>query len=220
MLPRTQPRRRLHLVLQAGPRAHRFSRPASPENASSTSYACTRTGPTAGEHGMKVARSGPTPTRGRPRVRSDAGRRSRSRDVRFMGQSGHHLGRSGHSHNQEHHLTIENNLGSITVSLLRFDERVAIVTGAGGGLGRAHALELARRGARIVVNDVGGSVNGQGGSVDAAEAVVREIAALGGTAVTNHDSVATAEGGESIVEAAMRTYGRIDILVNNAGILR
>ena len=80
------------------------------------------------------------------------------------------------------------------MSLLRFDERVAIVTGAGGGLGRAHALVLARRGARIVINDVGGAVNGEGGSVGAAEAAATEIAALGGTAVTNHDSVATAEG--------------------------
>jgi NAD(P)-dependent dehydrogenase (short-subunit alcohol dehydrogenase family) len=106
------------------------------------------------------------------------------------------------------------------VSLLRFDEGVAIVTGAGGGLGRAHALELARRGARILVNDVGGSVNGEGGSTDPAQAVVREIAALGGTAVANHDSVATAEGGEAIVDAAMSAFGRVDILVNNAGILR
>ena len=106
------------------------------------------------------------------------------------------------------------------MSQLRFDERVAIVTGAGGGLGRAHALELARRGARVVVNDVGGSVHGIGGSVDAAAAVVAEIEALGGSAVANHDSVATADGGEAIVAAAIDAFGRLDILVNNAGILR
>ncbi|WP_136245617.1 SDR family NAD(P)-dependent oxidoreductase [Mycobacterium intracellulare] len=106
------------------------------------------------------------------------------------------------------------------MSNLRFDERVAIVTGAGGGLGRAHALELAKRGARVLVNDVGGSVNGVGASTDAAAAVVNEISALGGTAVANHDSVATARGGKSIVDAAMSAFGRVDILVNNAGILR
>lgn len=106
------------------------------------------------------------------------------------------------------------------LSNLRFDERVAIVTGAGGGLGRAHALELAKRGARVLVNDVGGSVNGVGTSADAATAVVNEITALGGTAVANHDSVATARGGKSIVDAAMSAFGRVDILVNNAGILR
>jgi NAD(P)-dependent dehydrogenase (short-subunit alcohol dehydrogenase family) len=106
------------------------------------------------------------------------------------------------------------------LSQLRFDERVAIVTGAGGGLGRAHALELARRGARIVVNDVGGSVHGVGGSVDAAAAVVAEIEALGGTAIANHDSVATADGGEAVVAAAVDAFGRLDILINNAGILR
>ena len=94
-------------------------------------------------------------------------------------------------------------MGSTTLSLLRFDERVAIVTGAGGGLGRAHALELARRGARIVVNDVGGTVHGDGGSTSAAQAVVEEIKALGGTAIANHDSVATAEGGEAIVASAL-----------------
>ncbi len=105
------------------------------------------------------------------------------------------------------------------VSKLRFDERVAIVTGAGGGLGRSHALELARRGARVLVNDVGGSVHGVG-SGSAAEAVVEEIAALGGTAVANYDSVASASGGASIVAAAMDAFGRLDILVNNAGILR
>ncbi|WP_396932109.1 SDR family NAD(P)-dependent oxidoreductase [Mycolicibacterium sp.] len=105
------------------------------------------------------------------------------------------------------------------MSKLRFDERVAIVTGAGGGLGRSHALELARRGARVLVNDVGGSVHGVG-SGSAAEAVVEEIAALGGTAVANYDSVASASGGASIVAAAMDAFGRLDILVNNAGILR
>ena len=103
---------------------------------------------------------------------------------------------------------------------LYFDERVAIVTGAGGGLGRSHALELARRGARIVVNDVGGSVHGDGASRGAAEAVVDEIAALGGTAVANHDTVATADGGRAIVQAALDAFGRIDVVVNNAGILR
>lgn len=106
------------------------------------------------------------------------------------------------------------------MSNLLFDERVAIITGAGGGLGRSHALELARRGARIVVNDVGGSVHGDGISSSAAQLVVDEIKALGGTAVANHDSVATYEGGRSIVHTAIEAFGRVDILVNNAGILR
>jgi NAD(P)-dependent dehydrogenase (short-subunit alcohol dehydrogenase family) len=103
---------------------------------------------------------------------------------------------------------------------LHFDERVAVITGAGGGLGRSHALELARRGARIVVNDVGRSVHGDGAATDAAQAVVDQITALGGTAVANHDSVATPEGGQAIVQAALDAFGRLDILVNNAGILR
>jgi NAD(P)-dependent dehydrogenase (short-subunit alcohol dehydrogenase family) len=106
------------------------------------------------------------------------------------------------------------------MSGLYFDDRVAVVTGAGRGLGRSHAIELARRGARIVVNDVGGSVNGDGSSLDAAQAVVDEIAALGGTAVANHDTVATAAGGQAIIDAALDAFGRLDILVNNAGILR
>jgi NAD(P)-dependent dehydrogenase (short-subunit alcohol dehydrogenase family) len=106
------------------------------------------------------------------------------------------------------------------MSELHFDERVAIITGAGGGLGRSHALELARRGARVVVNDVGRSVHGDGDSTDAAQAVVDEITALGGTAVANHDTVATTEGGHAIVQAALDEFGRVDIVINNAGILR
>ena len=105
------------------------------------------------------------------------------------------------------------------MSELHFEERVAIITGAGGGLGRSHALELARRGARVVVNDVGRSVHGDGAD-DAAQAVVDEITALGGTAVANHDTVATTEGGHAIVQAALEEFGRVDIVINNAGILR
>ena len=106
------------------------------------------------------------------------------------------------------------------MSELHFEERVAIITGAGGGLGRSHAIELARRGARVVVNDVGRSVHGDGDSTDAAQAVVDEITALGGTAVANHDTVATTEGGHAIVQAALDEFGRVDIVINNAGILR
>jgi 3-hydroxy-3-methylglutaryl CoA synthase/NAD(P)-dependent dehydrogenase (short-subunit alcohol dehydrogenase family)/putative sterol carrier protein len=104
---------------------------------------------------------------------------------------------------------------------LRFDGRVAIVTGAGAGLGRAYALELVRRGAKVVVNDLGGARDGTGGgSASAADKVVEEIRSLGGEAVANYDSVASAEGGQSIVDMAMRAFGRVDILINNAGILR
>jgi NAD(P)-dependent dehydrogenase (short-subunit alcohol dehydrogenase family) len=103
---------------------------------------------------------------------------------------------------------------------LRFDGRVAVITGAGGGLGRSHALELARRGASIVVNDLGGALDGSGASTSAAQRVVDEIVGLGGKAVANHDSVATAEGGAAIVAAALDAFGRVDIVVNNAGILR
>jgi len=101
-----------------------------------------------------------------------------------------------------------------------FDGKVAIITGAGGGLGRCHALELARRGARIVVNDLGGSVSGDGGSQGPAHDVVAEIEALGGEAVANGDSVATPEGGAAIVQAAVDAFGTVDIVINNAGILR
>lgn len=100
---------------------------------------------------------------------------------------------------------------------LRFDDRVAIITGAGGGLGRSHALLLASRGAKVVVNDLGGAHTGEGKSSSAADKVVAEILAAGGQAVANYDSV---ENGELIVKTAIDTWGRIDILVNNAGILR
>jgi NAD(P)-dependent dehydrogenase (short-subunit alcohol dehydrogenase family) len=103
---------------------------------------------------------------------------------------------------------------------LRFDGRVAIITGAGGGLGRAHALELARRGARILVNDLGGALDGSGSSLSAAQRVVDEIIASGGIAAPNHDSVSTPEGGQAIVQSALDAFGRVDVLVNNAGVLR
>jgi len=111
-------------------------------------------------------------------------------------------------------------LAGVHVSEISFDGRVAIVTGAGGGLGRTYALDLARRGARVVVNDLGGSVDGQGGSDAAAQKVVDEIKAAGGEAVPNYDSVATPEGGENIVKTAVDNFGKVDIVINNAGILR
>jgi NAD(P)-dependent dehydrogenase (short-subunit alcohol dehydrogenase family) len=101
-----------------------------------------------------------------------------------------------------------------------FKGRVAIVTGAGGGLGRQHALALAARGARVVVNDLGGAVDGSGGSVGAAQAVVDEIRAAGGEAIANGASVTDFEAVQQMVQQAMDTWGRIDVLVNNAGILR
>jgi len=100
------------------------------------------------------------------------------------------------------------------------DGRVAVVTGAGGGLGRSHALLLASRGAKVVVNDLGGSRDGSGAGSAMADAVVDEIVAAGGEAVANYDSVATPEGGVAIVATALETFGRVDIIVNNAGILR
>jgi NAD(P)-dependent dehydrogenase (short-subunit alcohol dehydrogenase family) len=103
---------------------------------------------------------------------------------------------------------------------LGFDGKVAVITGAGGGLGRSHALELARRGAGIVVNDLGGSVDGTGSGTSAAQAVVDEITAAGGEAVASYDSVATPEGGKAIVQTALDAFGRVDIVINNAGILR
>ncbi|MCW2725505.1 MAG: hypothetical protein JWN35_2426 [Frankiales bacterium] len=101
-----------------------------------------------------------------------------------------------------------------------FDGRVAIVTGAGGGLGRTYALDLAARGAAVVVNDLGGSVDGKGGDDSAAQKVVDEITAQGGQAVPNYDSVSTPEGGENVVKTAVDAFGRVDVVINNAGILR
>ena len=103
---------------------------------------------------------------------------------------------------------------------IRFDGKVAIVTGAGGGLGRQHALELARRGAKVVINDLGGSVDGSGGSSAAADKVVEEIKALGGEAIANGASVTDDAGVKHLVDQTMDAFGRIDILIANAGILR
>lgn len=103
---------------------------------------------------------------------------------------------------------------------IRFDGKVALVTGAGGGLGRCHALELARRGAKVIVNDLGGSLEGTGGSLSAAGAVVEEIRAAGGEAVANGDSVSDPKGAENMIAQAVDAFGGIDILINNAGILR
>ncbi|HZL00272.1 MAG TPA: SDR family NAD(P)-dependent oxidoreductase [Caulobacteraceae bacterium] len=103
---------------------------------------------------------------------------------------------------------------------IRFDGKVAIVTGAGGGLGRQHALELARRGAKVVVNDLGGSVDGAGGASDAAREVAGEITAAGGEAIANGASVTDDAGVERMVGEAMDAWGRVDILIANAGVLR
>ena len=105
-------------------------------------------------------------------------------------------------------------------SQIVFDNQVAIVTGAGGGLGKTYALEMARRGGRIVVNDLGGSVDGSGGASSMADQTVAEIEAAGGEAVPNYDSVAIPEGGAKIVATAVDAFGTVDIVINNAGILR
>lgn len=103
---------------------------------------------------------------------------------------------------------------------IRFDGKVVIVTGAGGGLGRCHALEFARRGAKVVVNDLGGAVDGTGGGSDAAQSVVKEIVSAGGTAIANGGSVTDDAGVANLVKQTMDAFGRIDILIANAGILR
>jgi len=103
---------------------------------------------------------------------------------------------------------------------ITFDDRVAVVTGAGGGLGKTYALELARRGARVIVNDLGGAVDGTGESQAAADIVVSEIVSAGGEATANYDSVSTEEGGAAVVQTAVEVFGGVDIVINNAGILR
>ena len=103
---------------------------------------------------------------------------------------------------------------------LRFDGRVAVVTGGGRGLGRSYAMLLASRGAKVVVNDPGGGLTGDGTDAGPADDVVREIVAAGGQAVASTDSVATAAGGKAIIDAALDRYGRVDILIHNAGIVR
>ena len=103
---------------------------------------------------------------------------------------------------------------------IRFDGRVAVITGAGGGLGKTYALALGARGAQVVVNDLGGASDGTGSGSSMADATVKEIVERGGQAVANYDSVATPEGGEAITKAALDAFGRIDIVINNAGILR
>jgi NAD(P)-dependent dehydrogenase (short-subunit alcohol dehydrogenase family) len=103
---------------------------------------------------------------------------------------------------------------------IRFDNRVAIVTGSGAGLGRSHALLLASRGAKVVVNDPGGAVDGTGGASAVADRVVAEIMAAGGEAVASYASVADEKSAQSVIDTAVSTWGRVDILVNNAGVLR
>lgn len=107
----------------------------------------------------------------------------------------------------------------MSVGELRFDDQVAVVTGAGGGLGRQYALLLVSRGARVVVNDIGGSVTGDGSDPAAAGAVVDEIRELGGEAIADTHSVTTPEGGQAIIDAALRAWGRVDVVINNAGIV-
>src|SRR5205814_7051469 len=107
-----------------------------------------------------------------------------------------------------------------TAVTIGFDGRVAIVTGAGGGLGKTYALELGRRGAKVVVNDLGGNPDGTGAAGGPADTTVEEIKAAGGEAVANYDSVATPEGGAAITQTALDAFGTVDIVINNAGILR
>ncbi|MDG2113211.1 MAG: SDR family oxidoreductase [Actinomycetota bacterium] len=106
------------------------------------------------------------------------------------------------------------------MSDLGFDGKVAVITGAGGGLGREHAMVLAHRGARVLINDLGGAIDGTGGDEGPAQLAANEINDLGGIAIANGDTVATPEGGAAIVQAALEEFGRIDIVINNAGILR
>ena len=106
------------------------------------------------------------------------------------------------------------------MSSINFENKTVVVTGAGNGLGKAYALEFAKRGANVVVNDIGGSVTGDGSENAPANVVVEEINSSGGSAVANYDSVATKQGGESIIQSALSNFGTVDAVVNNAGILR
>ena len=103
---------------------------------------------------------------------------------------------------------------------ISFKDKVVIVTGSGGGLGRSHALQFAERGAKLVINDLGGAVDGSGGSSEAADKVVKEIKDMGGEAISNGSSVTDKEGVQKLVDDTMSAFGRIDVLVNNAGVLR
>ena len=114
---------------------------------------------------------------------------------------------------------IINSKGTENKMTINFKNKVAIVTGAGGGLGKCHALELAKRGAKLIINDLGGSVDGSGGSSESANQVVKEIKELGGEAIPNGSSVTDDKGVKLMVDQAIDEYGRIDILINNAGIL-
>jgi len=107
----------------------------------------------------------------------------------------------------------------VSLSDMRFDEQVAVITGAGGGLGQQYALLLASRGARVVVNDTGGSVTGSGSNLDAANAAAEEICRRGGEAVADTSSVTSPQGGQAIIDTALRAWGRVDIVINNAGIV-
>jgi NAD(P)-dependent dehydrogenase (short-subunit alcohol dehydrogenase family) len=111
-------------------------------------------------------------------------------------------------------------MASSSTAELRFDGRVAVITGAGRGLGREYALMLASRGAKVVVNDVGGSLTGAGTDAGPAQSVVEEIAAAGGEAIASTDTVATPEGGQAIVDTALAHFGRLDVLIHNAGNVR
>jgi NAD(P)-dependent dehydrogenase (short-subunit alcohol dehydrogenase family) len=106
------------------------------------------------------------------------------------------------------------------MSDLSFENRVAVITGSGGGLGRQHALLLASRGAHVVINDLGGAVDGSGGDLGPAAKTAKEINDLGGVAVADGNSVSTPEGGQAIIDTAINEFGRVDIVINNAGILR
>ncbi len=118
------------------------------------------------------------------------------------------------------YLRHERATGYLVTNDMRFDDQVAVITGAGGGLGKQYALLLASRGARVVVNDTGASVTGAGSNADAAAAVADEVRRHGGEAIPDTHSVTSPEGGQAIVDAALRSWGRIDIVINNAGIVR